>query len=78
MAAAERHEGGAVRDSEIWSLIIKADDALKYATQDKTAVRKQQALRLLRQALDEAEAVGSSALAEQARMRLRDLGQGDE
>lgn len=57
----------------VWRIIVRADDLLKYATEEKVAVRREQAVKLLRQALAEAEAIGSAALAEQARTRLRDL-----
>jgi hypothetical protein len=56
---------------------VKADELLKYATEDKDAVRRQQAERLLRRALDEARASDNAALEEQARTRLADLGLGD-
>jgi hypothetical protein len=60
---------------EIWQIIIKADDLLKYATEDKTAVRREQAAALLRDALEAAETAGNEQLAEQARTRLADLGE---
>jgi uncharacterized caspase-like protein len=61
-------------EPEIWQSIVKADELLKYATEDKAEIRRDQAVELLRTALAEAEAGGSSQLAEQARTRLRDLG----
>ncbi len=60
--------------SEIWERIVKADEALKYATEDKAQVRRRQAEGLLREALAEARAAGNMALQEQALTRLRDLG----
>jgi hypothetical protein len=63
-----------VGPDEIWQLIVKADEALKYATEDKAGRRREQALDRLREALAEAEAIGNEALAGQARTRLRDLG----
>jgi hypothetical protein len=60
--------------AKIWELIVKADDLLKYATEDRAAVRREQAAELLRRAASEAEAIGNSALSEQARTRLADLG----
>jgi hypothetical protein len=60
---------------EIWQTIIKADDLLKYATEDKAAVRREQAAALLREALQAAETAGNTQLAEQARTRLADLGE---
>jgi len=58
---------------EIWQTIVKADEALKYATDEKAARRREQAAELLRRALGEAESIGNAVLAEQARTRLRDL-----
>jgi len=63
-----------VEPSEIWERIVKADEALKYATEDKAQVRRRQAEGLLREALAEARAAGNMALQEQALTRLRDLG----
>ncbi|HEX9375559.1 MAG TPA: hypothetical protein VGB19_04880 [Actinomycetota bacterium] len=60
--------------SEIWERIVKADEALKYATEDKAEVRRRQAEGLLREALAEARAAGNIPLQEQALTRLRDLG----
>lgn len=60
---------------EIWRTIVKADEALKYATQDKADRRRQQAVDRLHEALREAEAIGNEPLAEQARRRLTDLGE---
>ena len=59
--------------NEIFDLIIRADDALKYATEDKVAVRSEQARRLLTQAREEALAIGNDALVQQADRRLADL-----
>jgi hypothetical protein len=67
----------AVEPAEIWQTIVKADELLKYATEDKEALRREQAIGLLRRALSEARASGNEPLAEQARTRLRDLGVGD-
>jgi len=58
---------------EIWQTIVKADEALKYATDEKAGRRREQAAELLRRALGEAESIGNAVLAEQARTRLRDL-----
>ena len=60
---------------EIWRRIVKADEALKYATEEKSGRRRQQAADLLREALREAEAAGNAGLVEQARKRLADLGE---
>ena len=60
--------------AEIWQTIVKADELLKYATEDKAAIRREQAVDLLRRALSEARASGNEPLAGQAATRLRDLG----
>jgi hypothetical protein len=64
-----------VDPDEIWRTIVKADEALKYAKEDKADRRRQQAVERLRTALAEAEAIGNHALVDQARTRLRDLGE---
>ena len=58
---------------EIFELIVKADERLKYATDEKGALRRQQAKGFLVQARDEARAIGNEALVEQAERRLADL-----
>lgn len=58
---------------EIFDLIVKADEALKYATPEKAAARRRQAEGWLRQARQEAEAIGNRSLVEQADRRLSDL-----
>ena len=58
---------------EIFELIIKADEKLKYATEDKRGTRSMQARQLLEQAREEARAIGNDALVEQAERRLSDL-----
>jgi hypothetical protein len=63
--------------TEIWRTIVKADELLKYATEEKGEVRREQAERLLRQALEEARSVDNAPLVEQARRRLADLGVAD-
>ena len=60
--------------NEIWELLVKADDLVKYATEERRAARTAQATELVTRALAEAEAIGNAPLAEQARTRLRDLG----
>ncbi len=62
-----------MQPSEIFELIIKADERLKYATPDKAEARAGQARELLTQARLEAEAIGNTALVEQADRRLADL-----
>ena len=58
---------------EIFELILKADDALKYATEEKLPARSKQARAFLTQARDEARKIGNDALVEQAERRLADL-----
>ena len=58
---------------DIFDLIIKADEKLKYATDANQAVRQGQARQLLEQARDEATAIGNDALVQQAETRLADL-----
>jgi hypothetical protein len=63
-----------VEPNEIWERIVKADEALKYATEERAARRREQAEGLLREALTEARAIGNSQLEQQALTRLHDLG----
>jgi hypothetical protein len=58
---------------EIWKLILKADERLKYTAGVGDPRRREQAAALLLEALTEAEAIGNVALAQQARTRLDDL-----
>jgi hypothetical protein len=59
--------------NEIFELIIKADERVKYATDDRGAQRRQQARELLEHAREEAKAIGNQQLVEQAEVRLADL-----
>lgn len=59
--------------SEIFELIVKADEKLKYATAARGDQRARQAADLLGRALREAEAIGNDALVQQAKVRLADL-----
>lgn len=59
--------------SEIFDLIVKADEKLKYATAAKGDVRGAQARELLEQARDAARSIGNETLVEQAETRLSDL-----
>ena len=59
---------------EIFELIVKADERLKYSTASNAELRRTQATEFLMQALAEAQALGNEPLVEQARTRLRDLG----
>jgi hypothetical protein len=58
---------------EIFDLIVKADESLKYATDEKAEPRRRRARQFLEQARDEARAIGNDALIEQAERRLADL-----
>jgi hypothetical protein len=62
-----------VEPREIFELIVKADEAVKYATPEKAAARRRQAEGWLRRAREEAEAIGNRPLVEQAERRLADL-----
>jgi hypothetical protein len=62
-----------VDPKEIFELIVRADEALKYATEQKIAARTEQARRLLLRARDEASAIGNDGLVQQADRRLADL-----
>ena len=59
--------------SEIFELIIKADEKLKYATEKTAAQRRGQAAELLVQARDAAREIGNDQLVQQAETRLADL-----
>lgn len=58
---------------EIFQLIVKADEKLKYAVSGKGDLRAQQAGELLAEALREAEAIGNEPLVQQVKVRLADL-----
>lgn len=58
---------------EIFELIRRADERLKYATQDRLGARTAQARELLARARDEALAIADQGLVEQAELRLADL-----
>jgi hypothetical protein len=62
--------------SEIFELIVKADERLKYAHEDNAGLRTQQARDLLVQARDAAREIGNQGLVEQAETRLADLDAG--
>ena len=59
--------------NEIFELIVKADEKLKYATAEKSEARRVQAKELLTQALEAAREIGNEALVKQAELRLSDL-----
>jgi hypothetical protein len=58
---------------EIFELIVKADERLKYAHEANAEQRKQQARDLLVQARDAAAEIGNDGLVKQAETRLADL-----
>jgi hypothetical protein len=58
---------------EIFELIVKADERLKYATPGRVDTRVSQARDMLTQARDEARAIGNEPLVAQAERRLADL-----
>jgi hypothetical protein len=60
--------------SEIFELIVKADEKLKYATSGREEIRREQARSLLVQALEAARQIGNEGLIGQAETRLADLG----
>jgi hypothetical protein len=60
---------------EVFDLIVKADEKLKYATAERTDRRRLQAIELLTQARDAAREIGNEALVQQAELRLTDLGE---
>jgi hypothetical protein len=62
-----------VDPKEIFELIVKADEKLKYATADRADTRAMQARQLLEQARGEARGIGNDALVTQAEQRLADL-----
>lgn len=62
-----------MQPDEIFQLIVKADERLKYASAGKGDLRAQQAGELLAEALREAEAIGNEPLVQQVKVRLADL-----
>lgn len=58
---------------EIFELIVKADEKLKYATADKSGTRVRQARELLELARDAARGIGNGPLVQQSETRLADL-----
>jgi hypothetical protein len=59
--------------NEIFELIIKADEKIKYAKPGKGDLRAGQARELLEHARDAARAIDNDTLVEQAERRLADL-----
>jgi hypothetical protein len=62
-----------VTPQEIFELIVKADEKLKYSTAGRQDVRRAQARELLGRAREEARAIGNAGLVAQAEQRLADL-----
>jgi hypothetical protein len=62
-----------MQPNEIFELIVKADEKLKYATAERSDARRRQARDLLTQALDAAREIGNDGLVQQAELRLSDL-----
>lgn len=60
--------------AQIFALIVKADEKLKYATEGNADVRRSQARALLDEARAAALAIGNEALMAQVDTRLADLG----
>jgi hypothetical protein len=67
------YHGADVEAREIFELILKADDAIKYATEEKAAARARQTRTLLAEARREAEAIGNQDLIDQVDRRVADL-----
>jgi hypothetical protein len=63
-----------MQPNEIFELIVKADEKLKYATAERTDARRMQAVDLLNRALEAAREIGNDGLVKQAELRLADLG----
>jgi hypothetical protein len=62
-----------MQPQEIFELIIKADEKLKYAHEDNAGIRTRQARELLEQARAAAVEIGNDALVTQVDTRLSDL-----
>jgi hypothetical protein len=63
-----------MQPNEIFELIVKADEKLKYATAERTDARRMQAVDLLNRAREAAREIGNDGLVKQAELRLADLG----
>jgi hypothetical protein len=74
MAAMGEDVAMAMQPNEIFELIVKADEKLKYATAERTDARRMQAVDLLNRALEAAREIGNEGLVQQAELRLADLG----
>ena len=65
-----------MQPKEIFELVIKADERIKYASANNAEQRREQARELLLQARAEAVAIGNDGLVAQAEQRLADLERG--
>ena len=75
-AVAPEEERALMEPNEIFELIIKADERLKYAHEDNAGLRTRQARELLVKARDAAREIGNEGLVQQAETRLADLDAG--
>jgi hypothetical protein len=67
-----------VEEREIFELIVKADEAIKYTHDEaKAEPRTARARALLEQAKREAQAIGNQGLVQQAELRLAELEAGE-
>ncbi len=66
-------QGGRLEPNEIFELIVKADERIKYAEPGKGDLRAGQARELLEQARDAAREIDNDAFVTQAETRLADL-----
>ncbi len=62
--------------AEIFELIVRADERLKYATERDAELRRRQARELLERAREAARGIGNAELVRQAETRLADLDRG--
>lgn len=60
--------------AEVFELIVRADERLKYARRKDAALRRRQARELLERARRAALAIGDEDLVRQVEVRLADLG----
>jgi len=68
-----------VDEREIFELIVKADEAIKYThDESKLEVRTARARSLLEEARREAQAIGNAGLVQQADLRLAELDTGED
>lgn len=59
--------------ADIFDLLLKADEKLKYASAGHGDARARQAGELLAQALAQAEEIGNEGLIQQTKVRIADL-----